>query len=545
MFRYGRHELIARSLGTLQKPRGYIKREDGTTPYEGNRARYYTRYRFQSGNNISAGVTAEKDPGEAFFTGSNKQGFDFYSAHLSIKAGKIIENITIGDFVARSGQGLVLWQGFSMRKSLNTLNISKTGQGIRPYTSTDENQFFRGVSTTLKAGDIKVNLFFSKKNSDGNIVYTDSTQAHFSSLQTSGYHRTASEIEDKNSVNDLNTGVIATWQHKNLKIGTTFLYRRFNMPFIRSDQLYNKFRFSGSENIAAGADYLFSKGKYQLFGEMAVSKSKGKAVLQGVSVHMNDRIQFASLFRHLDKDYHAMWASPFAEGGMAANETGLYLGTRILPVKHVTISAYSDMYRSKWINFTTMGPSAGWDIFAQADLRLSQKTSIYLRYKNEEKEQKFRINEKYEDYPEQFRKTRLHFQHHLLDVLTLKTRIEHAFYKGINSENGWMIFQDAQYKPEKIPANLSVRVAYFNTESYNSRIYAYENDLLYTFAVPAFFGKGFRTYLNLKYKISDKTELWLKFANTLQSGAESTGSGYNEILGNKKSELKFQLRLKI
>jgi hypothetical protein len=31
----------------------------------------------------------------------------------------------------------------------------------------------------------------------------------------------------------------------------------------------------------------------------------------------------------------------------------------------------------------------------------------------------------------------------------------------------------------------------------------------------------------------------------LQSGAESIGSGYNEIAGNQKTELKFQLRLKM
>lgn len=545
MLKYGRHELLARTLGTVQKPRGYRERDDGTTPYEGNRARYYTRYRFQSGDNISAGVTAEKDPGEAFFAGSNKQGFDFYSGHFSLKISQVFENVTVGDFVVRSGQGLVLWQGFATGKSLNTLNISKTNQGVRPYTSTDENQFFRGVSTTLKLGDARLSLFYSQKSSDGNRAFSDSLGDYFTSLQTSGYHRTQSEIEDKNSVNDLNAGAIASRRFQNLKIGATFLYRKFNMPFIRSDQLYNRFRFSGEENLVAGADYLFSKGKYQLFGEAAVSKSKGKAFLQGATIHLHDRIQLSTLFRHFDKNYHAMWANSFAEGSSAVNETGLYFGTRILPVKFVTLSAYSDMYRSEWINFTTAGPSTGWDVFAQADFRFSRKVQFYLRYKNEEKEQKFRVEEKYEDLPEQFRKSRFHFQYNPLEIITLKTRLEHVFYKGLETENGWMIFQDVRIAPAKVPLNLAVRLAYFNTESYNSRIYAYENDLLYTFAVPAFFGEGFRTYLNLKYKISEKAEIWFKLANTFQSGAESISSGYNEITGNQKTEVKFQLRLKM
>jgi hypothetical protein len=96
-----------------------------------------------------------------------------------------------------------------------------------------------------------------------------------------------------------------------------------------------------------------------------------------------------------------------------------------------------------------------------------------------------------------------------------------------------------------VPLNFTARIAWFNTESYNSRIYAYENDLLYMFSIPAYFGRGFRTYLNLKYKISKNIEAWFKLANTTLNNAESIGSGYSEISGNKKTEVKFQLRLKI
>ena len=76
--KYGRHQLLLRSLGTIQKAKGYLPKEDGTTHYEGNQFRYYTRYRFEARDRFSMGITAEKDPGEAFFKGSNKSGFDFY-----------------------------------------------------------------------------------------------------------------------------------------------------------------------------------------------------------------------------------------------------------------------------------------------------------------------------------------------------------------------------------------------------------------------------------------------------------------------------------
>lgn len=542
--KYGNHQLLLRGLGYLQESKGYKTNADGNILFEGNRFRYYTRYSFKARDKLSFGLTAEKDPGEAFFKSSNKHGFDYYSGHLSFKVNNSVENITVGDFIVRAGQGLVIWQGYTSGKSENVLGIAKTGQGVRGYTSVDENFYFRGTTGTLKIGDGKLSLFYSQKRMDGNIVSPDSDETYFSSLQSSGYHRTQNEIEDKNSVKCTNIGGIFSWSFKNLKIGTSFVQQRFDKPYYRSNELYNQFRFSGTENFTGGLDYLYSKGKYQLFGEVALSKSTGKAMVQGVVAHLNDQLSFSALFRHFDKDYHALWANTFAEGSNISNESGLYFGAKFLPAKYITISAYSDIYQSNWVNYSTAGPAKAWDIFAQADFYFSEKYSFYVRFKNEEKEQKFKENKLYVNLPERFQKARLHFQYKPSQTLTLKTRFEHIYYNGQNSENGFLIFQDLRYSPTGFPINLSARLAYFNTESYNSRIYAYENDILYTFSIPAYFGQGFRTYLNLKYKISGKLEFWFKLANTHWTDREIISSGYAEIQGSDKTELKIQLRLK-
>lgn len=541
--KYANQQLLLRGLGNLQKARGYKPKTDGSNPFEGDRFRYYTRYNFALSNKLSAGITAEKDPGEAFFKGSNKSGFDFYSAHLSFKLNNTFEHISIGDFIIRAGQGLVLWQGYTSGKSEDVLGISKTGQGIRGYTSVDENLYFRGAATTIKLGKGKLSLFYSRKNTDGNSVETDST-SYFTSLQTSGYHRTANEIEDKNSINNTNIGGVYTYNFNNLKLGATFVHQQFDKPFIRSSQLSNLFRFTGETNYTGGMDYLFSKGKYQLFGEAAFSKSKGKAFIQGAVAHVNDQLSFSALFRHFDKDYHALWANTFAEGSNISNESGLYFGTRFLAAKHITLSAYSDIYQSNWINYTTAGPTKNWDIFTQADFQLSNKIGFYIRFKNEEKEQKFKTDKIYVNIPERVQKTRLHIQYKPNETFQFKTRLEHVYYHGQMHENGYLLFQDIQYSPLNLPVNISARVAYFDTESYESRIYAYENDILYTFSIPAYYGQGLRTYVNLKYKISGKVECWFKLANTHWTDRDIISSGYNEINSSNKTELKFQLRLK-
>jgi hypothetical protein len=544
-FKYGKNQLLLRTLGTIQQASGYQPREDGSTPYEGNQYRYYTRYRYEARDQFSAGFTAEKDPGESFFKVSNKQGFDFYSAHVSMNINSTFENISAGDFLVRAGQGLVLWQGYTSGKSENVLEISKTNQGIRPSTAVDENLFFRGGAATINFGKAKLSIFYSQKNDDGNVAGTDSFGYFVTSLQTSGYHRTTSEIEDKNAVRNTNYGGLFSWNFSNLKIGATLVRQKFNMPLIPATQLYNQFRFSGTENVTGGVDYSFIKGKYQLFGEAAVSKSKGKAFVQGAVINLNDQISFSALFRHFDKNYQALWANTFAEGSNINNESGLYFGTKVFPVKFVSLSAYSDYYRSQWINYSTAAPSTGWDVLAQADFVLSRKTEFYIRFKNEEKEVKFIQDERYVNLPEKTQKIRVHFYHKHNENIIFKTRVEHVYYKGLEKENGIMIFQDIQYIPTKFPMNISARLAWFSTDSYNSRIYAYENDLLYTFSIPAYYGNGFRTYVNLNYKISKNIDCWFKIGNTLWNDREIISSGYNEIQGNNKTELKFQLRLKI
>lgn len=544
-FQYGKNQLMLRILGNAQEAKGFKPNDEGEKPYEGNKYKYYTRYKFEARDRFSAGFTAEKDQGESFFSGSNKQGFDFYSAHVSLKINSVFEQVTVGDFLVRAGQGLVLWQGYTSGKSENVLAISKTNQGIRPSTAVDENLFFRGAATTLNFGKANLSIFYSQKNDDGNVAGTDYTGYFVTSLQTSGYHRTNSEIEDKNSVRNTNFGGVFSWSFSNLKVGATIIRQKLNMPLIPASQLYNQFRFSGTENLTGGVDYTFTKGKYQFFGEAALSKSKGKAFVQGTIVNLNDQLSFSLLYRHFDKNYQSLWANTFAEGSNISNESGLYFGTKILPVKFVTVSAYTDLYKSPWINYATAAPSKGWDALLQANVVLSRNVDFYVRYKNEEKEEKFIQNERYVNLPQQNQKLRFHFNFKYSEKIILKTRFEHSVYNGLEKENGFLVFQDIQFHPLKIPVNINARIAYFKTDSYDSRIYAYENDLLYTFSIPAFYGTGFRTYLNLNYKISKNMECWFKIANTSWTDRDVISSGYNEISGNNKTELKFQLRLKI
>jgi hypothetical protein len=101
-----------------------------------------------------------------------------------------------------------------------------------------------------------------------------------------------------------------------------------------------------------------------------------------------------------------------------------------------------------------------------------------------------------------------------------------------------------RYKPEKLPVTLTMRYALFQADGYDARIYTYETDVLYSYSVPAFYDKGSRFYAILKFDVGRRIDLWLRYAVTYYSNRNVIGSGLTEIQGNKRSEVKAQLRMK-
>ena len=107
-----------------------------------------------------------------------------------------------------------------------------------------------------------------------------------------------------------------------------------------------------------------------------------------------------------------------------------------------------------------------------------------------------------------------------------------------------LVYQDVSYKFKSFPLNLSFRYALFDTDTYNAKLYAYENDVLYSFSIPAYYYKGTRTYLTARYQVSRNIDVWLRAAQWFYNNQESVSSGLNEIKGQSKTEVKAQIRIK-
>ena len=526
---------------SFPQARGYrsVSESKGAV-YPGLPVSFYNRYHLEIPGKFELGVIADNDAGEAFFTGSNKHGFDYYSGFISWKGRGIVEQVTIGDFLLRVGQGVNFGGGSGLGKSANVLGILKPGQGVRPSASTDENQFFRGISTTLANGPLKLILFYSDKNRDANIISSAETgERYFTSFQTSGYHRTASETEDEKSVNEKTAGVYGDLKFNRFRMGALFVHQQFGLPMNAGTSPYKAKSFSGSENFNLGIDYQLAFPDIQFFGEAGLSKSLKPGGVQGMIWHAHPQLSWAVYYRYFDPGFHTFYGSSFSESSGNRNETGLYTGLMIYPLPKVKIFCYVDSYHFPWMTYSTMAPGSGSDYMAQIDVAWSRKFSLYLKAKYESKPQKLSsLTGVAADYDEVTTKLRIHTEYIAGEKLTLRTRFEYAGYifNDVN-EKGFLVFQDIIYDPFR-QLKFWFRYAWFNTDSYNTRIYTYENDLLYTFSIPEFHGSGHRIYLNLKWTPSFRFTVYLKAGCTIHNGAPTWGSGNDITAGNHRIELR-------
>jgi len=104
-------------------------------------------------------------------------------------------------------------------------------------------------------------------------------------------------------------------------------------------------------------------------------------------------------------------------------------------------------------------------------------------------------------------------------------------------DRGFLAYTDLIYKPMMKHYSAGIRWQFFETESYDARIYAFENDVLFRFSVPSFNGKGKRYYVNLQYDLSKKISFWLRWAHTISRDN-------NELISdnNHKTGMNVQIR---
>lgn len=561
MLKNGKHEVVFRAQQVLETQKGFTTADSTTlaespnSRYVGTPQRYYARYRFTYSNVISWGILGDKDAGEDFFNGTQKQGFDFYSAHFCIRNIKFVKALVIGDYQANYGQGLTAWTGFAFGKTADASNIKRNAGGIRPYFSTDENLFMRGAATTLRYKKMELSAFYSNKRVDANVTRSDTSGTDIevlevSSLQQTGLHSTPSEIADKDALGEQLMGGNVAYKSRKFSIGATALFTHFSAPLNRNLSLYNQFEFAAQQNLNVGVDYNYVFRNFNFFGETGMSANGGLATVNGVIISPDSRLSFSVHHRYFQRNFQNVYANVFADGSLPANEQGIYMGMVARLHRTLTLNTFYDRFVFPWLRFSVDAPSSGTDFLVQLSYVPDKKTSMYLRFRHRDKFTNASDDEAEMDYiiPVEQYNYRFNIQYPVSPSVKLRNRVEYTTYREQNAEaeHGYVIYQDVTYRKLGKKISFTGRYALFQTESYNARMYAYENDMLYAYSIPSYYNRGTRVYALVNYDITRNIELWFRIAQTFYNNQDVISEGsLTEIQGNRKTEAKIQIRVKL
>jgi hypothetical protein len=498
--------------------------------FEGTKLKSYNRFLYNFENNYQAGLLTEKDPGELSYT-------DFTSFHFQIKDIGFLNSLIAGDYILEFGQGLSLWSPFGYSKGADAVfPVMKKARYLRPYTSAAEYRFFRGAAARISIDNFSLTAFFSNNTFDASV---DSITGEITSVGQTGFHRFESELNKKAASKSKIIGGVLDYKFAGqMNLGVIYYNASFSNKF-QSSSIYN---LSGNNFNYVSAYYETNFSKINLFGEASFDGTS-VASINGIQFSASRDFIFTSSIRSYPRNYNNLYGFGFSErSGKINNEFGIYSGIK-WKVPFGVINFYYDIFKFPYRTNENSLSSEGNELLLDILSVPISKFEARLRYKYENKEVTEIVNTEEEIVRRLKQIIRTEFIYTITRYLRLKSRIEYNHFlikeAGIK-EDGFLMFQDVRYVPQK-NVNLYGRIIFFQTVSFNSAVYEYENDLLGVMPNLAMYGKGIRWYLIVKYKPLQFFSISAKYSETYKPDVTSLSSGDNEIQGNVDNRVSLQI----
>ncbi|KGE15396.1 ComEA family DNA-binding protein [Sphingobacterium deserti] len=538
-------EAIIRYGRVLEEQLGYTIEDTNRSRYLGDPNRYMVRYRMNMADKVRLAVNMKKDAGEPFFREQQRFGFDHYGISLYVKGGSNLKELIIGDYALQLGQGLVAWNGLSFGKGALITTSARNAATIRSYTSMNEFNFLRGATATVGWKSIELTPFVSLRHLSGSVTDTDDG-LEIRSISTTGLHRTPTELRNRHQVHQLVSGANLYYNKQRLRLGAVALYSRYNGTVVPTAAMRNLYSFRGQESMNVAVNYQFTFRNAYIFGESAHQINGSWATINGVIASLHPKVSIFANYRNYQRAYYSPLGQALGEGSRVANERGIYSGISYRVARKIDWVSYVDFFRFPWLRYRVDEPSAGADIFSQLTYAWYKKGNIGLRYRYRVKQENCNDPRPEPHLADVWRhQMRLNFQYKLTKQWEIRSRCETvSFQKEDRFDRGTLLFQDVFWTPAKLPVHMNVRIAFFNTDSYEARLYAFENDILYANSFPLYNGKGWRSYLNLRYRVTKKMDSWGRYSVSSYRDVETVGSGLDRSDGSVRSEMRIQLRYK-
>ena len=490
------------------------------------------RYKFSYRRNLWLQVLGENDAGETW-----NKGPDFLSFSFGVRNFRGCKMLVLGDYQLQFGQGLACWSGMGFGKSSATVSIRKTGMGIRPYSSVNESGFFRGVASTWKLKQFEVTPFISLRKKDALVEWNDDGRViSVGADQLSGYHRTAQELLSRGTVRQLITGGQIGYTRKKFSFGLlAYQEARVVANYNRMKQVYS---FSVQRSLRNG----------MLFSEVANNGGTRASALVGVTLAVHSSFSFSAMLRNFQSQFQSIASQVLAEGNGLdpKSERGCYMGIQWQVSRRSQVNGYVDYSFFNASRYQVTGSSLVRDRLIQFTFSPDRKSQFYFRVKCKSSvEDAVSFTRIAEPLPKALLQARFNAQIQIHSEWKWHVRAEmnELFMNGELSAKGYLILNDLSWKRMNFPLSFVLRYAQFNATAWDVRSYAYENDVQYSYSIPAYYGKGSRWYILLKYQMGRKIDWWLRISNWGYVDREQIGSGITMINGDQKTECTLQVRI--
>jgi hypothetical protein len=487
----------------------------------GSPLKVLTKYKFITGT-FSGGFTIEKDQGEEFLCPGTLSP-DFFSANIAYRGKGLVRNVILGDYSARFGQGTNINTGISTGLSLTSQGYMSATNEIKPYTSTDENIFFRGLATVISIKNIDVSVLYSRNKIDATTgSATGIAGDYIESFYKSGTHNTSSLLLKKDAVSESVLGINLSYNLRSIRLGMAWSENRFSLP-VKPDYTNPEkiFSFRGETNNVISFYYNSLLRRFLIFGEGSANDLKKYSIVQGLSVRPSDRLTANFLFWKYSPGFTSFHGKGPGGSTGSYSENSLLANFTCEAAKHLFITGGICIRQFPWLKYRCSSPSygvkreVGIKYIASDHLRFDLLHSYQLSMLNSPESGKIPVLKQTIS-----RSIKIVIRYSVYNNLTLGTRIDYRIIDPA-SRKGILLLEEISCRMRSIPVSWWLRYSVFRTDDYDSRIYTWENDLLYSFNIPAFYGTGSRCYIMAGWKLSGKVELRFKYG--ILSDSNSSG----------------------
>ena len=529
MAKYGQNELTA----TGRIP--FYERKGDRNGYLGYPYRHWLRYQFTYAEAVKAGVVAAQDAGEPFFKNRNRWGYDYYSLYLQLRKLGCLESLCLGNYRVSMGMGLVMNGDFSLGKVSMLQSLGRATHGVRAHSSRS-NTYLQGLAATVNLGrGLKTTAFVSYRPMDATLN-KDST---VSTILTTDYHRTETEMQKKHNLRVLKTGGSVSYEHRGLHLGANALYTHLDRRLSPNTKtLYRRHAAQGTDFLNMSLDYGYAGSRVALNGETAIDKRGHLATINTLSWRLTDGLNIMALQRFYSYAYTSLDAQSYSDGGHVQNESGVYVGLTWQPSPSWRMAAYTDFAYHAWARYQVSQSSRSWDHLVQGTY-LRGHWTFTARYRlrrrqkdNDDKTSLLGIAD---------HRARLSAEYNG-PVFGSRTQIDGGYVDGAKGERGAIVSQSLSYTHGWL--RLNAGAGYFHTDSYDSRVWLYERGPLYTYSMLQLYGEGIRYWLMARANIGRRLLLTAKVGVTDYFDRSTIGSSYQQIDASSQTDLDLQIRWK-